>query len=154
MYRAAKEISDFFEEHDIVFRVRETEDSSRIGTDVQAGYAVFCIWFISTDDSSDVAVRVPSFVRYKTDAEKKRLMRAVNRMNQKYRYVKFTMPANDQCINIEFDFPESTQNIGKCAGEIFRRIMQIADESYPEFMKALWSEENFLGNAVFYEFKY
>ncbi|MBQ8922245.1 MAG: YbjN domain-containing protein [Oscillospiraceae bacterium] len=154
MFRASEEIAEVFEEHEIMFRTFETEKSSRVGTDAQVTYTVFVIWFISSDDDSDVSVRVPNFVRYQNDDEKKRLLRVVNEMNRKYRYVKFTMPADDECINIEYDFLESTHDVGRTAVELFRRIMQIADESYPEFMKALWGKDDFLGNAVFYEFKY
>ncbi len=154
MFRASEEIMQKFEELDIRFRTRETEHLSQVGTDVQVSYAVFCIWFISSDDSSDVSVRVPNFVRYQTEDEKKRLLRVINDMNQKYRFAKFTLSAEEQCVNIEYDFTEGTKNIGSTAVELFRRIIQIADRCYPDFMKALWGGDGFLGNAVFYEFKY
>ena len=154
MFRATEEISEAFDEHDIKYRIFEADETSRVGADVQVGYTAFCIWFISSDDDSDVAVRVPNFVRFRTEEEKKRILRVVNEMNRKYRYIKFSLIPHENSVILEYDFPASTQDIGKTSIEIFHRMIQIAHESYQNFMKALWGSDQFFGNAVFYEYKY
>ena len=45
---------------------------------------------------------------------------------------------------------------GPAAEEVFRRVMQIAEEAFPEFMRAIWGkqpEPQNLGNIVFHDFE-
>lgn len=154
MFRATEEIAAAFDAENLKYRIQETETSSRLAAEVQVGYAAFCIWFHSTDDDNDVAVRVPNFVRYETDAELRKMLKTANDMNRKYRYCKFAVNREEQGVVLEYDFPQCADQVGAAAVEIFQRIIQIAKDAYPVFMKALWGGEEFFGNAVFYEYKY
>ncbi|MBR6108044.1 MAG: YbjN domain-containing protein [Oscillospiraceae bacterium] len=154
MFRATEEIAAAFDEANLKYRLEETESGSRLGANVEVNYTAFCIWFISDDDDSDVAVRIPNFTRFRTEAERRKLLKPLNDMNRKFRFCKFVLNRTAQSIELEYDFPQSADQIGQTAVEMFHRIARIADEAYPVFMKALWGGEEFFGNAVFYEYKY
>ena len=96
---------------------------------------------ISTDDDMDVAVRVFSLINDIPKAKQDRILRVCNELNNKYRYAKFVL--NDNDLNVEYDFPMavSEDSIGKCACEVFRRLMGIFDNSWPTLMKALFGGE-------------
>ena len=63
-------------------------------------------------------------------------------MNHKVRFAKFVLD-NDGDINVEYDFPlkSSDDCVGEIAFEIFVRMMQILDEHYSIFMKAMYSND-------------
>lgn len=156
MFPATEEIADFFSEKDVHFSVQENDESSRIVASAVVDYTSFTAYFISSDDSNDVSVRVPHYVRFKSQ-NRRDMLRIANRMNDKYRFVKFTVNDDAESVTIEYDFAEKTENIGPAAEELFRRVMQIAEEAYPEFMRAIWKEpaeepQN-LGNIVFHDFE-
>lgn len=155
MYPVIEDIAEYFTEKQIVFHIQENENSSRIAAAVVVDYTTFTIYFIANDDSNDISVRVPHFVRFKPQNQRD-MLRIANRMNDKYRFVKFTVNDESEAITIEYDFAEKTENIGEAAEEMFRRIMQIAEESYPEFMRAIWGKpeppQN-IGNIVFHDFE-
>ena len=108
--------------------------------------------FISTDDTNDVSVRVPLFVRFK-EKDVTEMLRVANTMNNRYRYVKFVVNPESESVTIEYDFPEKTEHIGPAAVEVFHRLMSIAEDAYPEFMKAIWNRkpEVSFGNIQFHD---
>ena len=155
MYPAIEEIMEVFNEKDVHFQVQENDDSNRIIASVVVDYTSFTVYFISSDETNDISVRVPHFVRFKEN-NRRDMLRIANRMNDKYRFVKFTVSDESEAVTIEYDFPEKTENIGPAAEEVFRRVMQIAEEAFPEFMRAIWGkqpEPQNLGNIVFHDFE-
>lgn len=156
MFSATEEIAEYFNEKEIVYTVQESESTSRVVASVVVDYASFTVYFISSDDSNDVSVRIPHFVRFK-EQDYRDMLKVASRINDKYRFVKFTVNQESEAVTIEYDFAEKTENIGAAAEEIFRRVMQIAEEAYPEFMRALWCKQDMpqqqLGNIVFHDFE-
>ena len=155
MFAATAEIADKFTEKEIVFRVMESEDSCRIIAEAIVDYAAFSVHFISSDDSNDVSVRIPHFVRFK-DAERRDVLHVANEMNAKFRYAKFAVNAEVGAVTIEYDFPEGDDGFADGAAEIFYRLLQIAEEAYPYFMRAIWGkthEAPDLGKIVFHDFE-
>lgn len=153
MFASTQEIADRFREEEIVFRILESEETCRICADAIVDYASFSVHFISSDDENDVSVRVPHFVRFK-DKELRSVLHVANAMSSKYRYFKFSVNREAEAVTIEYDFPEQESNISECAVEIFRRILIVAEESYPEFMRAIWKEEHDepdFGHIVFHD---
>lgn len=138
VYNASKEISRVFDDNNINHRINETANTSS----VEAGYTGdnapnFIVRFISTDDDNDVAVRILSFVRV-PDSKHTAVLEAINSLQRRFRYVNFTID-DDGEVNIGYDFPLRTANVGDVAVEMFIRMVKIADEAYPLFMKAIWS---------------
>ena len=155
MFAATAEIADKFTEEKIIFRVVESEDNCRIIADAIVDYAAFAVHFISSDDSNDVSVRIPHYVRFK-DAERRDVLRVANDMNNKYRFAKFSVNDEAGAVTIEYDFPENDDGIAEGAVEIFHRLLQIAEDAYPAFMKAIWGkthEDPDLGKIVFHDFE-
>ena len=63
---------------------------------------------------------------------------ASNQMNAKYRWVKFYIDDDDDLMcDIDAYLEEST--CGSECMRLLRRIINIVDETYPTFMKALWA---------------
>lgn len=138
VYNASKEISRVFDDNSINHRINETANTSA----VEAGFTGdnapnFIVRFISTDDDNDVAVRILSFVRV-PDSKHTAVLEAINSLQRRFRYVNFTID-DDGEVNIGYDFPLRTENVGSVAVEMFIRMVKIADEAYPVFMKAIWN---------------
>lgn len=93
--------------------------------------------YISTDDDSDVAVRIFHYVKG-MPAKAPELLGAINELNCKYRFVKFVMD-NDCDIQIEYDLPVRCADPGQTAVEMANRLVDIAEEAYPVIMRALWA---------------
>ncbi len=155
MYAAVEEIIEVFKEHSIVFHIQENEESIRIVASVIVDYTSFTMYFIVNGDSNDVAVRVPHFVRFKKQ-NRRDMLQIANRMNDRFRFCKFTVNDEAEAVTIEYDFAEKTENIGESCEEIFRLVMQIAEKAYPEFMRAIWGKQEpqqKIGNVVFHDFE-
>jgi len=152
MYPAIEEMIQAFEEDDLIFRVQEDEESSRLTANAIVDYTSFTVHFLSTDDKNDVSVRVPHFVRFK-EKDVTEMLRVANEMNNRYRYAKFVVVPESESVTIEYDFPEKTEHIGPAAVEVFHRLMTIAEDAYPEFMKAIWNRkpEVSFGNIQFHD---
>ena len=65
---------------------------------------------------------------------------AVNKLNDKYRFVTFTFDMNDHSIDIRADLLVTTVDVGDAATEMLARIVSICDEAYPELMRTMWAE--------------
>lgn len=154
MFPAAEEIIERFEEKNIRFRVQESEESTRIIADVIVDYTSFSVVYITDSDDNDVAVRVPHYVRF-LEKNRAEVLRVCNEMNVKYRFCKFSLNDSVGSVTMEYDLPTHTENIGDAAVEIFQRVMQIAEEAFPYYMRAIWAskEPAVLGNIVFHDYE-
>ena len=72
------------------------------------------------------------------EAKRTVMLNTINRCNEKYRFIKYTLQ-EDNSLSAQYDMPIRSDCIGEAAVEIAIRFLQIIDESYPEFMKAMWS---------------
>ena len=138
LYRATREIAAYFTEKELKYSTRRVDNMSILeagmrGTNVN----VVKILFISTDEKSDVAIRSFQLVPSVPQEKRAPIMETINTLNSKYRYIKFIL--DDDNITASFDIPSSSEEVGKIAFEIFLRFVKIIDDSYPEFMKTLWS---------------
>lgn len=134
---ATRAIQETFEEKGVKFRVKEVGDSSV----VEAGFSIdngpsVVVRFISPDDDNDVAIRIFELISV-TEDKRANVQAALNKLNHKYRYLKFVMD-DDGDVNVENDLCLCTSNVGPVCFEIFARAMQILDDAYPVMMRALW----------------
>ena len=139
IYRATREISNAFDKKDLKYKLNTTSNSSA----VEAGYSGDNVsgvkmLFISRDDDNDVAVRAFNVVRGVSEAKRGEVLKLINSLHAKYRYVRFVLD-EDGCIDVEYDFPVEGGNIGEASVEIFVRLAKIIDEAYPQFMKTMWA---------------
>ncbi len=152
MYPAIEEIVQAFEDESLIFRVQEDEDSARLIANASVDYTAFTVYFMVSGETNDVAVRVQHFVRFK-EKDVAEVLRVANTMNNRFRFAKFVVNPETESVTIEYDFPENTDCIGPAAVEVFRRVMSIAEEAFPEFMKAIWNRpaEVSFGNIQFHD---
>lgn len=133
---ATYSIQQTFDERDVKYRVCEIGDSSV----VEAGFVIdngpnVIVHFISRDDDNDVAVRVFRLLKV-SDDKRDSILAAINRLNCKFRYLKFTMN-EDGSVHAENDLYLCTENVGEACFEMFARCMPILREAYPILMRAL-----------------
>lgn len=141
IYKATKLIKQEMDRKDMKYSIEDFDDRSILfaGFGVDNGPNVR-VQFISQDNDNDVAIRVYGIVNNVAESKVGKMIEVVNECNCKYRYVKFTLD-KDRDINIEYDLPlkGGDSTVGAEACEIFWRIVKIADEAYPKFMKVIWS---------------
>lgn len=148
MFRPIEEIIEYFDEKEIHYRIQEREDETRLVADAVVDYAAFSVAYICTGEECDISIRIMHFVRFK-EQDYPEILRVTNTLNTKYRYAKFSANAEAEAVTIEYDFPEKTEGIGEAAYELFQRLLQIAEEAYPEYMRAIWgSPKNYSINSI------
>ncbi len=106
------------------------------GFDLKSGRSIE-IFFISgaADQGEDLAVRVFQYVTIPSGREEAG-RRACNEANSKYRFTKFVYRESGD-VAIEMDMPAETQNVEAVVVELLYRLLDIADDAYPIFEKAL-----------------
>ena len=138
-FNATNLIAKTFEEREMKFHVVNMYGHEEVlaGFHVDNGPKVI-MKFISRDNDNDVAVRIFGLVNAPTE-KRGRVMEACNMLNRKIRFMKFYVDT-DGDINVGYDFPvrASDDCIGEMAFEIFVRTMQILNQEYELFNKALY----------------
>lgn len=134
---AIKAIDDVMTKGDIKHRVEHIGDQWEIAAGINGKGCTYTLKFINKDHGKgDVAIRV--FGLASCPAKQEYEARVVlNELQRQYRYVRFNMD-KDMDINLEYDLPSCTEDIGAIALEMFLRILKIIDDSYPKIMKAVW----------------
>lgn len=138
VHSATKIISDAFTQKGIKHKVNDFEKLSS----VEAGYSGdhvsnLTIHFISSDELNDVAIRVFNLCKV-PEGKRTAVLEAMNDIHLRLRYAKFVMD-KEGSVRIEMDIPQTVENLGEVALELCSRIVNIADDTYPELMKVLWS---------------
>lgn len=138
IHQATMQIAKALDQNNLKYEVKEMDNISY----VQAGFSGknvkhLSIRYLSTDEDNDVSVRV---FQLATAPEEKRekILAVLNSLNRKYRYAKFVID-DDGDVNVQYDIPQKSGNVGEACIEILVRFMQILDDSYPTLMQALWS---------------
>ena len=98
----------------------------------------FTLNFVSTDDSNTVCAIAEDIAQVPEDKLTNACI-AINFINQKYRYAKFSVAPNG-AIMATYDFPAKTPSeaVGPIAVEIVMRFYEIVDEAYSDIMRAVW----------------
>lgn len=86
---------------------------------------------------NDVAVRVFGLASFPKGREQA-AYRLLNGLQRKYRYLRFVLD-KDNDVNLEYDLPSDSENVGPIGREMLIRIMKMVDEFYPELMRAIWA---------------
>lgn len=140
IYKATELIKQEMDRQDMKYSVEEFDDRSIIfaGFGIDNGPSVR-VQFVSQDNDNDVAIRLYGLVNSVAESKVEKMQEVVNECNCQYRYLKFTMD-KDRDVNIEYDIPlrADDETVGAMACEIFIRIMKVADDAYPKFMRIIW----------------
>lgn len=141
IYRATEEIYEEFQQKDFHGRIAEGKESSRVIAGISGKFNSYELQFISYDDDSDVAVRAFDLIKF-PEEKLPEIRRLANAYNLEYRFVKFTIDAEHFTVDMGYDFPEHTDNVGELAVECIIRFMRIVDDVYPTFMRCVWRTDN------------
>lgn len=140
MYRAIELIAQEMDRVGIKYSLEENSQKSALitGFGVNNGSHVR-VFFISTDDNNDVAVRLFGVVNGVSEDKVGRILEVINECNRQYRYMKFVLD-DERDINVEYDIPLKTtdDSVGEIGCEVFIRMIKIVEESYPKFMRVVW----------------
>ena len=140
MYQATNKIARTFDREGIKYTTntlssRSSYVSASFTGDNAKGVDVS---FLSSDHANDASVRAFSVVKL-SEAKIPAMILLANQLNNKYRFVKFTVDTDDQALNVDYDFRAKTHDVGRTAVALFWRFAKIIDEAYPQMMKTLWS---------------
>ncbi len=135
IYKATRDIDAAIKAQNWNCQIDEHDDSSAVVT----GFTLKCginlqILFISSADN-DVGIRVFRLLQAPAD-KRQSMLDACNRVNLAYRFTTFVL-ADDNSVGIQMDIANETQNIGAVAVELLVRLLNITDEAYSTFTKAL-----------------
>ena len=130
MYRATREIYEAFQDVGLKCVVKELDHSSVLVAGMTGKTTSFEVYFVSKDNDNDVAVRIFDLVHIDPMLMTP-LLHAVNKLNYKYRYAKFVVDEEENCVNIEFDVPLHAENTGAIALELLSRASRAVDDAYP-----------------------
>lgn len=139
IYQATEAISQFLDEKGVHYRVSEDDNSSRVIVTFECDNTDVTVQFISSDDDSDVAARVYRLVRF-PEEKFPRILEAVNGLNRRFRFARFVADPEDRSVDLHYDFPICTDNVGEVAHEILSRLVDIGDKAFPELMKATYGD--------------
>lgn len=140
IYSATKEIERVFKEKELKYEIAENDAVSALSAKFSAEKAgSFQIYFFSSDEDTDVYVRIPGLVRV-PENKRENVLPVVNELNSRVRFFRLFLD-KDGDVNLQFDMLQETpmSAVGKAAYELCVRAMQIVDVAYPELMKAIWS---------------
>lgn len=141
MYNSTQQFVDVLRERGIRFTEKgRLESGSEVielrytGKNISTIVATF---FFDSDEKG-VAVRVFDLVKV-PEGKEDSMLRAINGQNNRFRFSKFCLNTKDNTIQMEMDGIFRRYDVGEICREMLVRAIQICDEAYPEFMKAMWT---------------
>ena len=139
MFKATKEIATYLEAKGIKYTVEENDKISYVEVKYSCDNAPsITVTFFSGDDDNDVSARVVRLVRGVPENKTAAVLKVINELHRRFRYAKFVLD-KDNDVNMEYDLPLRTADVGAAAKEICSRLVDIGDKAYPDLMKAIWS---------------
>lgn len=90
----------------------------------------YAVAFFFNSDESHCSIRVWDIITF-GDADFAKVLRTVNSLNEKYKYVKFSVDEDDNTVTASMDLIYNTEAAGQVVTEAMLRSMQIIEDSYP-----------------------
>lgn len=94
--------------------------------------------FFFDENGKAACIRVFELLRVPID-KKLPVMDLINQLHAQYRWVKFFINT-EEYVNLQADAIITAENSGKVCLELMAHFFKIIDESYPRFMKIIWSD--------------
>ena len=131
---AAKLVSQYFESKDTK-AAELREDVLRVGWGFKGGSIE--IFFAFDEEGTHVHLEGMNFIKVpqeKYDA----IYKVLNECNYTYKHVKFVLDTSDGQISARDDAIIQLDTCGPECFELMIRMVQIVEDAYPMFMKAMW----------------
>lgn len=138
---AIEQIRKTFDEMDVHYQVGHSGDQWEVSAGISGKSGTYQLKFICKDRNlGNVSLRIFGLTRF-SEERKKEGCACLNRLQRKYRYLRLTLD-KDCDVNVEYDLPDCTTNIGPIVRELLIRTMSIVDDVYPELMNFAWAGGN------------
>lgn len=112
------------------------EDIIRVGWNFEGGSIE--IYFQFDESDSHVHLEGVNFIKVpenKYDA----MYKVLNDVNDQYKHVKFVLDTENGQLNARDDAVIQLDTCGEECFELMIRMVQVVEDAYPTFMKAMWS---------------
>lgn len=138
IYQATQKIADKFTEKNLNYDILDNEKLSAVICGVKSKFVTYKIQFISRDEDNDVAIRAFDLVKF---PEEKRadMLTFANECNSKYRFVKLVVNCTDNTLQMEYDMPLASGDVGEIALEALARIMNVMNKISEDMMRRVWA---------------
>lgn len=133
---AAKLVQSFFESKDTTPKMLE-DDLLRIGWNFEG--SSIDIFFKFEDDDAHVHLEGINFLNKIPTDKYDAMFRVLNEVNDSYKLVKFALDTEEGTISARDDAVIQLDSCGEECFELMIRMVQIVEDAYPKFMKALWA---------------
>lgn len=131
-------IQTVFDKNDLHYSVRNRDDRCELIAGVNGKANTYDVKFISmSPEKSNVAIRVFALANI-PEGREAAIRRVLNEFQQEYRFLQFVLDS-DNDVNVEYDLPSCSQNVGEICREMLIRIMNIIDDIYPRLMRGIWA---------------
>lgn len=130
-YANTKAFTNGLDKADLIYAVRGIDDDGdehvTVGfTDNDKSYTVH---FFFDEDNEYLGIRIWDILTY-SDADFSRLLRVINTLNDKYKYVNFTLDESDNTVSLSFDLILRPSNsVEEITLEALLRVVQILKDS-------------------------
>lgn len=136
IYPATQEIYDVLTENELKCGIEERDELSVVHLGITSKETSYEIQYISRREENDVSMRIYNLLKFPQE-KMGAVLAAVNHFNVALRFFKFNVDVKGLTIDLEYDFPLETLNIGQTAMEMLHRSADVIDRSYPELMKVV-----------------
>ena len=137
MNMAMKMVAAYLDAKGIKYKTREERSAIELGFRADNKEGIDLVLFFD-DDNGGMAVRSFDYCKF-ASAKTEAMYKLCSEMNKNYRWIKFYVDESDNTITLADDAVIQLESVGDEAWELIVRMVSIADEAYPSFMKALWS---------------
>lgn len=138
IYQATQKIADKFTEKNLNYDILDNEKLSAVICGVKSKFVTYKILFISRDEDNDVAVRAFDLVKFPED-KRTDMLAFANECNSKYRFVKLVVNCTDNTLQMEYDMPLASGDVGEIALEALARIMDVMNKISEDMMRRVWA---------------
>lgn len=139
VHEATKQIQAAFSKENLKFNTEEKDDTSWVSISIGTDEFNLDVWFLSSDEDTDVCVRVVPFVKGREEKHSA-LVDTCNELNNRFRYIKFIVDKDsDVCMEADFPVTLPMDEVGAVALEYVSRFLSISKKAYPDLMKTLWA---------------
>lgn len=133
---AAKMFGSYLESKDVKFQSVE-DDILRVGWGLQVGSSISIFFHFQNEDTS-VHLEGLDFVKIPED-KYDMIYKLLNELNDRYKHVKFVLNAETGMVAARDDDVIQLDTCCEECWELMIRMVQIVEDAYPIFMKALWA---------------
>lgn len=138
IHQATQKIADKLTEKDLNYDVKETGNLSVVSCGVRNKFITYRIQFISSNENNDVAARVFDLAKF-PEEKLADMLTFANVCNSKYRFVKLVVNCTDNTLQMEYDMPLASGDVGEIALETLARVMDVVNKISEDMMRRIWA---------------